>query len=65
VWYEDGARFRQYVRRSEVEEVSRACDEYRALQSRLRAGRAEYKNSLRRLREALSILSGAGEAGWL
>ena len=65
VWHSDGTRFRRYIPALIVEDVRRGCDEYRALQSELRAGREEYRNMIRRLRELLPVLDGARKAGWL
>lgn len=65
VWYESGVRFRRYIPVRAVKEMRRACDDYRALQVRLRAGRADYRNTIRRARELLSFLTGARRAGLL
>lgn len=65
VWKCDGVRYQRYIRRADVPAQRRACGEYRALQSELRAGRANYRNMLRRLREVLPMLAGARKAGWL
>jgi hypothetical protein len=65
VWYDGGVRFRQYIPVRIVEDVRRACDEHRVLQARLRAGRADYRKTLRSARELLSYLTGARRAGLL
>jgi hypothetical protein len=57
VWRSDGVRYRQYIPKRIVEDVRRACDEYRALQVTLRLGRAEYQNTLRHARELFRMLS--------
>ena len=53
VWYSDGQRFQKYVRRSQVEKLRSACQEYRELQIELRFGRAKYKKMIAQLREIL------------
>lgn len=65
VWHSGGIRFRRYIPARIVEDVRRGCDEYRALQAQLRVGRAEYRNTLRRSRDLIAILSGARRAGLL
>jgi hypothetical protein len=65
VWYLDGLRFRKYIPARKVEEVRQACDEYRALQVKLREGREAYRSMLRRGRELFSFLRGAERAGLL
>jgi len=57
VWHEGGRRFQRYVRRSQVENIRNACNLHRELQTKLRAGRAEYKQILFRARELFSRLS--------
>lgn len=61
----DGVRYQRYIRRADVGAIRQACAEYRALQAELRAGRENYRNMLRRLHAALSVLAGARKAGWL
>ena len=61
----DGVRYQRYIRRADVRAMRQACAEYRALQAELRAGREDYRDMLRRLRSALSVLMGARKAGWL
>ena len=58
-----GVRYQRYIRRADVPAQSQACAEYRALQAELRAGRENYRNMLRRLRDAVAVLAGAREAG--
>ena len=58
VWYSDGIRYQKYVRRSQVEQVRRACQTYRELQIKLRFGRVEHKQLLARARELFRRLSG-------
>ena len=53
VTYSDGFRFRKYVRRDQVADVRAACKAYRDLQTQLRAGRAEYRRTLNRMRELI------------
>ena len=53
------AHYKTDVSRSDllsVEEVRRACDKHRALHARLRAGRADYRKTIRAARELLSLL---------
>jgi len=57
VWHTDGRRYQKYVRRSQVDEVRRACQAYRELQIKLRFGRVEHKQILARARELLRRLS--------
>ena len=57
VTYNSGLRFRRYVRRDEVANVRKACQAHRDLQSQLRAGRAEYKQSLAETRNLAKLLS--------
>ena len=54
-------RTRNYIRRAEVSEVMKACQEHRELQERLRRGRAEYRTLLSNARGLLELLSGAKE----
>ncbi len=56
-WDTDGVRYRQYVRRIDVEAVRAACEAHKALQIELRAGCAEYKRMIARARELFRILS--------
>lgn len=42
---------KRYVRLADVAEVRRACEAYRDLQARIRAGRVAYQNLMRRVRE--------------
>jgi hypothetical protein len=65
VWHSDGIRFRRFIPARIVEDVRRGCDEYRGLQASLRAGRAEYRDMIRRGRELISFLTGARRAGHL
>jgi hypothetical protein len=51
IWHCDGRRYQKYVRRSQVDNVRRACQAYRELQNKLRFGRAEHKQILARARE--------------
>lgn len=51
VTYSGGVRFRRYIRREFVAEARDACQAHRTLQAQLRAGRAEYKHTLARVRE--------------
>lgn len=53
----DGVRFRKYVRRGELEQMREACQAHRDLQAQLRAGRAEYRRTLARMRELMRLLS--------
>ena len=57
VSYRNGVRFRRYVRRDEVANVREACQAHRELQAQLRAGRAEYKQSLAQTREFVKKFS--------
>ena len=57
VTYSSGVRFRRYVRRDEVAEVREACQAHRELQAQLRAGRAQYKESLAQTRKLAKLLS--------
>jgi hypothetical protein len=57
VTHSHGLRFRQYVRRNQVEEMREACQAHRTLQAQLRAGRAEYKRTLARARELVKMLN--------
>jgi hypothetical protein len=57
VWHTDGRRYQKYVRRSQIDEVRRACRVYRELQIKLRFGRVEHKQILTRARELLRRLS--------
>lgn len=57
VWNTDGRRYQKYVRLSEVEKVRVACEQYRKLQIKLRAGRAEYKQLIARARELFRSIS--------
>jgi hypothetical protein len=59
----DGVRCQRYIRQADVGAMRRACAEYRALQSELRAGRESYKAMLRRFRDAVSLLAGARKVG--
>lgn len=54
VWHYNGIRYQKYVRRSQVQDVRKACLNYRQLQIYLRAGRAEYKRMFAQMRELLS-----------
>lgn len=56
VTYSRGFRFRKYVRRDQLAEVLAACEAHRQLQAQLRAGRAEYKRTLARMREVIGYL---------
>lgn len=51
VWKSDGVRHQRFVRRADVPAMLAACDEHRQLQAQLRAGRAQYRRMLARLRE--------------
>ena len=53
VTYNCGLRFRKYVRRDQLAEVREACKAYRELQTQLRAGRAEYRRTLAKMRELI------------
>ena len=57
VWYDEGRRFQQYVRGSELEAVRAACDSHRELQKQLRKGRGEYKQLIARACQLLKVLS--------
>ena len=57
VMYLHGFRFRQYVRRNQVEEMREACEAHRKLQAQLRAGRVDYKVTLARARQLARMLS--------
>jgi hypothetical protein len=48
---------RKYVRRDQLAEVLAACEAHRELQAQLRAGRAEYKESLAQTRKLIKLLS--------
>jgi hypothetical protein len=65
VWKSDGVRYQRYIRRADVDAMRQACAEHRTLQAELLAGRESYKDMLRRVRDALSVLKGARKAGWL
>lgn len=54
--YSKGFRIRHYIRRDQVENVRKACEAHRELQSQLRAGRVEYKRTLARTRELAKML---------
>ena len=56
VTYSRGVRFRKYVRRAQLADVLAACEAHRELQAELRAGRAEYKRTLARMRELIKLL---------
>lgn len=56
VTYSRGFRFRKYVRRDQVADTRAACKAYRDLQDQLRAGRAEYRRTLARMRELIRYL---------
>jgi hypothetical protein len=56
VTYSRGFRCRKYVRRDQVAAVRSACNAYRDLQTQLRTGRAEYKETLIRMRELIRHL---------
>jgi len=53
VRYDSGVRIREYVRRDQLAEVLAACEAHRLLQAQLRAGRAEYKRTLAKMRELI------------
>jgi hypothetical protein len=53
VTYLAGVRVRKYVRRDGVEAMRAACEAHRVLQAQLRAGRAEYKRTLAKMRELI------------
>jgi hypothetical protein len=53
VTYFAGVRSRKYVRRDQVQEIRAACEAHRVLQAELRAGRAEYKQTLAKMRELI------------
>ena len=55
VTYCDGVRVRKYVRRGELEQMREACQAHRDLQAQLRAGRAEYKESLAHARKLVKL----------
>ena len=57
VWYDEGQRFQQYIRRSELESVRAACESHRELQKQLRKGRGEYKQLIARARLLLWFYS--------
>ena len=57
VWHDSGQRFQRYVRRSQVENLRHKCEQNRRLQTKLRAGRAEFKQLLARARELFGRLS--------
>lgn len=57
VWYTNGKRYRKYLRKSDVESVRKACQNHRDLQTRIRAGRNEYKQILLRGRLLLRMIS--------
>ena len=57
VTYCDGLRFRRYVRHDEVAEIRAACEAHRDLQAQLRAGRAQYKESLAQTRKLAKLLA--------
>jgi hypothetical protein len=56
VTYDRGGRFRKYVRRDQLAEVLAACEAHKQLQAQLRAGRAEYKESLAQTRKLVKLL---------
>ena len=58
VTYKAGIRIRRYVRRDQVAAVRAACEAHRAVQAKLRAGRAEYKQSLAHARKLVRLLCG-------
>jgi hypothetical protein len=49
-WDTDGVRYRQYVKRADVEAMRAACEAHKALQIQLREGRVAYKQLLARAR---------------
>jgi len=51
VWFDYGQRFQSYVRKSDVEKVSKACDDFRASVKQMRSARIEYKQLLASFRE--------------
>jgi len=53
VTYDSGVRVRKYVRRNQVQAMRAACEAHRVLQAQLRAGRAEYKQTLAKMRELI------------
>jgi hypothetical protein len=53
VTYYSGVRSRKYVRRDQLPEALAACEAHRVLQAQLRAGRAEYKQTLAKMRELI------------
>ncbi len=57
VWHIDGRRCQRYVRRSQVENLRNKCRQYKELQTKLRAGRAEYKQMIARARELFRSFS--------
>ena len=57
VWYHNGQRFRQFVRKSQVESVRAACLNHQLLQIQLRHGRIEYKQIMARARLLLRMVS--------
>lgn len=46
-----GSHGKRYVRLTDVAQTRRACDDYRALQTQLREGRAAFKRLMARARE--------------
>lgn len=44
---DQNTRTRRYIRRKDVPEIMRACENHRQLQAELRAGRARYAQLLR------------------
>jgi hypothetical protein len=56
VMYRSGVRVRKYVRHGQVPHMRAACKAHKDLQDQLRAGRAEYRRTLSRMRELLGII---------
>ena len=56
VTYHSGVRSRKYVRRDQLAEVLAACKAHRDLQAQMRAGRAEYKESLAQTRKLVKLI---------
>jgi hypothetical protein len=56
VWHEGGKRFQRYIKKSQLEAISTACQTNRTFQVQLRAGCAEYKQMLVRARELFARL---------
>jgi hypothetical protein len=60
VWHFGGQRRREYIRFGDVAETKAACAARRRVRAVSRAGRAEWRTILNRLRELFAPLDGSG-----